>query len=71
VSITLHDITAFRWRHPFPSLAVAWNSEFDGAQRRFLLCVTWWRWSVVVASKPNPTIEAAADKTTKEVRHEQ
>ena len=50
----IHDITGFKWRHPIPSLAVAWNAEYDGHHCLFLACVTWWKWCAVFSwSKPN------------------
>lgn len=55
--IKLHDITGFKWRHPLPSIAVAWNCEYCGWWHRFLVCITLWRWSVVF-SWPNAESEA-------------
>jgi len=36
-----------KWKHPLPSLAIAWNCEYYGNQQAFLLCVTFWHWNVL------------------------
>lgn len=45
----VYNIERFRWRHPVPSVAIAWKCEYDEEYRDFLLCITWWKWCAVWA----------------------